>query len=97
MPFRFYWVLFPFALRLVRFLAPFALVLAMAVWRRLRARLSFPRPAPDERPTRLPVNHSASSAPDDDGAHGAIHDGPRGPARDAGSGHPGAQGQEEPR
>jgi len=38
MPFRFYWMLLPFAWRLVRFLAPFALVLAMAVWRRLRAR-----------------------------------------------------------
>jgi hypothetical protein len=39
MPIRFYWVLFPFALRLVRFLAPFALLLAMGLWRRLRAGL----------------------------------------------------------
>ncbi len=38
MPFRFYLMLLPFAWRLVRFLAPFALVLAMAVWRRLQAR-----------------------------------------------------------
>lgn len=39
MPIRFYWMLFPFALRLARILAPFAVRFGGVAWRRLRARL----------------------------------------------------------